>query len=176
MGRKTWSPPVFTGRMHEEIAADCLIPVEKADLTAQDELTGSDASLLICDDPLKIWTAESGRASILIDMKQVRQIAGVSHYPFPVLRHLLGGRPESRILAEFPSEYRISVSTDSETFTECAHGVFRVFGGEEIIGFEPCEARYVRLEILSTVGAASGLPAYREVPLSIGEITIYSPN
>ena len=176
MGRKTWSPPVFTGRAHRESAAADLIPIEKTDLTARDEMTGSDASPLLCDDPLKIWTAESGRASLLIDMQRVLRIAGVSHYPFPVLRHLLNGRPESRILAEFPSEYRISVSTDGAEYAECAAGIFRIFGGEEMIGFEPQEARYIRIEILSTVGAASGLPAYANVPLSISEITVYAPN
>ena len=139
-----------------------------------DELTGLDASFLLCDDPSKVWTNPKGRASILIDMQEIRKIAGFSHYPFSVTRELLKGISEPAKLAEFPSEYRISVSTDGKTFSEWDHGVFRIFGGEEIIPFEECESRYVRLEIISTVGCASGLTAYKAAPLTIGEITIYA--
>jgi len=172
-GRKTWSPPVYTGRPSASIPFDSLIPIDKSGFTAIDELTGSDASLLLCDDPSKVWSSEQGRASLLIDMKEIRKISGFSHYPFPVTREMLKGISEPAKLAEFPSEYRISVSADGKTFTECDRGVFRVFGGEEIIPFAECEARYVRLEILSTVGRAGGLAAHQDVPLTIGEVTLY---
>lgn len=173
-GRKTWSPPVYTGRRPAPDSRDFLISMDKSGCTATDETTGLDASLLLCDDPSMVWTSEQGRASILIDMKEIRTIAGFSHYPFPVTRELLKGSSTPAKLAEFPSEYRVSVSTDGKTFSEWDHGVFRIFGGEEIIPHEECEARYVRLEILSTVGCASGLTAYKAAPLTIGEITIYA--
>ena len=173
-GRKTWSVPVYTGRSAVPASYDSLVPMDKSRFTATDELTGREASLLLCDDPSKVWTSGSGRASILIDMKEEKIIAGLSHYPFPVMRETLKGISVPAKLAEFPSEYRISASTDGMNFTECDHGVFRVFGGEEIIPFAECEARYVRLEIFSTIGRVGGLPAYKDASLAIGEITIFS--
>ena len=106
-------------------------------------------------------------------MQRIDQIAAVSHYPFPVTREMLNRSPENKKIAEFPSEYRISVSTDGEEFTECDRGIFRIFGGEEMIRFDACEARFIRLEVLSTVGRASGLIAHANAPLTIGEITVY---
>ena len=65
----------------------------------------------------------------------------------------------SRWIKQFAHDYRISVSNDGETFTQVARGVFRSFGGEEIVRFAPCTARFLRLEILSTCGKASFFPS-----------------
>lgn len=54
-----------------------------------------------------------------------------------------------------------------------AEGLFRVFGGEEYIRFEKHPARYVKLEILSTCGAASERAQYKDVKIAIGELTLF---
>ncbi len=58
----------------------------------------------------------------------------------------------SRSDGSSPFHYAVSTSTDSESFTPRAEGVLRTFRGEEIIRFVRHNARYIRLEILSTAG------------------------
>ncbi len=174
-GRRTWTPPVYTGREYDAPANDDDIePIAKALMTAKDELTGEDASVLLNDDPKALFTAPAGRASILIDMQKVLSVAGVSHYPYSVTHQADKHLTVAQKVCKFPSEYRISVSTDGETFAECARGVFRVFGGEEIIRFAERNARFVRVEIFSTVGRASDLKDYAGAALSIAELTVYT--
>lgn len=173
-GRRTWTPPVYTGRAYDSSAKDDIEPIAKSGMTAKDELTGEDAAVLLSDDPRQLFTAPSGQASILIDMQQERKIAGVGHYPYIVTHQAQKHLTVPQKISGFPSEYRISVSTDGETFTECACGVFRIFGGEEIIRFDERDARYVRIEILSTVGRTSDLSAYKNASLSMAELTVYA--
>ena len=46
-------------------------------------------------------------------------------------------------------------------------------GGEEMISFPRHTARFVKLEILSTVGAASGRPERRGDPFLLSEFTLF---
>ncbi|MBQ2955969.1 MAG: discoidin domain-containing protein [Clostridia bacterium] len=176
MGRKTWSPPVWTGRKAEKPPENALYPLEKADMTAFDLADGREAGEIICDDPERVWTAEGAEASVLIDLMRERRVAAVSHYPVPLtyakLKKENASAPEK--MAGFLSRYRISVSRDGERFTPCAEGIIRTFGGEEIVRFDPQTARYVRVEMLSTVGRESGLPEYRDAKVSVGELTVFT--
>lgn len=174
-GRKTWSPPVWTGREFDAPPADKPVPVDKAGMTAVDLASGCGAELLICDDPDKYWTAEGVRAELLLDMHREEEICGIGHYPVPMTRELLeaAGIPAPAMLARFCSACRVSTSVDGANFSECANGLIRVFGGEEMIRFAPRSARFVKFEVLSTIGRASDLPAYADARPAIGELTIY---
>lgn len=170
-GRKTWSCPVFTGRPCDEQKVP-LTPVDKAGFTAVDELTGKTAPQLINDNPADPWRTERTTASVVIDMGRQEAVAGLSHYP-----QVLGGKHADNgpnILAQFPSGFRISTSLDGASYTPAAQGIFRVFGGEELIRFPSREARFVKLEIVSTCGAASLWEQYQDANVVIGELTVYT--
>jgi hypothetical protein len=70
-------------------------------------------------------------------------------------------------------DFRISTSTDGVTFEPRAEGLFRIFGGEEVIRFEEHAARYVRLEVFSTAGRASDYAQYADAKVSMAELTVY---
>jgi polygalacturonase len=60
---------------------------------------------------------------------------------------------------------------DGVEFSKKAEGIFRVFGGEEIIRMKPHRARYIRLEILSTTGKASMRKNFMDAALVLAELT-----
>ena len=82
-----------------------------------------------------------------------------------------GPLPLPKCFCRFPSVFRISSSTDGENFEFCEEGLFRVFGGEEIIRFAPRKARYVRLEILATVGKNSHRKAFADAGGVMAELS-----
>lgn len=174
-GRKTWSPAIWTGREPYQTHTDDLIPLCKTGFSAVDEDTGKDASAVLCEDPHLFWSAEGKTCSILIDMQEEKTIGGLGHYP----RVLLGqqmketGRKAPEFLAEFPCHYVISTSLDGKQFTKKAEGWFRTFGAEDIIRLENHQARYIRLEVLSTIGRNSHRKDFVDANVSIGELTPY---
>jgi hypothetical protein len=174
-GRKTWSPPIFTHRQPFTDNPRDLIPMNKEGFTAVEENTGEDVSVLLCNDPFQEWKAKSGTCSILIDMQEEKVVTGLGHYPRFITRPMLkeeGVEPCWKI-AEFPSRYRVSTSSDGEAFVKRAEGNFRIYGGEEIIRFTNCRARYIRLEILSTVGRFSERKDFFDCPVAMAELTPY---
>ena len=175
-GRKTWSVPVWTGRAPYQAQNDDLYPLDKKGFTAVEEESGLSASCLLSNDPYQMWTSQGETCSILIDMKEEKQICALGQYP-PLLlgRHVkeMDLQPKT-YLAEFPFRYRISTSTDGETFTLRSEGVFRVCGGEEIIRFADHSARYIRLEVLSNYGKNSHRKEFMSAPISMAELTPFA--
>ena len=51
--------------------------------------------------------------------------------------------------------------------------MYSEFGGEQIIRIKPVEARWVRLNVLSTTGSASRNPGYTDKEVRIGELDVY---
>ena len=174
-GRKTWSCPVWTGRAVDEKNTDTLVPLDKSGFTAVEEVSEADASKLLNDDPEDTWFSEGTTCNICIDMQQEQQIAGLSHYPriLDKKKANLGVEEIPAELAHFPYAYRVSTSCDGNAFKTRASGVFRIFGGEEIIRFDRHSARFVKLEILSTVGFNSERRQYRDANIALAELTVY---
>lgn len=173
-GRKTWSCPVFTGRTLREEKPP-LSPIDKSRFTALDETDGADASVLFCDDPTKEFTSSGTTVSILLDMKREYELVAFGHYARMLEQKKIraeGLLPADK-LCELPSAYRLSLSCDAERFQTVSEGLFRTFGGEEILYFPACRARFVRLEILSSVGLASQRPAFAEARIVMAELTPY---
>ena len=175
-GRRTWSPPVFTGRAPKKIPAYPISPIDKSDFTAIDETSGLDASLLLNDDPLEHWTSEKNRAEIVIDMQKAETVCALGMHPRLVWRELMndsyGGTPP--ILAEFPVEFEIYTSLDGAEYNICESGVFRRFATEEIIRFDERTARFVKLKILSNAADFKGTHEFPDSKITIGELTIYT--
>ena len=174
--RKTWSSPVWTGREFDDFShIEKLKPIDKNGWTAFDEITSSDASAVINDNPKDVWGGKAETASIIIDMKEEKQIAAVGHYAPPVFRFELmeADIPIESVVTEFACEYKISTSCDGKEYEEAKSGYIRAFGGEDVLAFEPKAARYVRFEVLSTVGADSERKEFEGKKVKIGELSIF---
>jgi len=172
-GKHTWSVPVWTGREFDGQQGAALTPVAKAGMTALEETEGTDAAVLLNDDPGQPFFANSNTCSILLDMGKVQKLAalGVYHIMLDVKALRAAGLQGKDRLTELPAGYRLETGLTLETMRQQAEGVFRVFGGEELIAFPKHEARYVRLRILSNVGTESGRPNYKNCRVGIAELT-----
>ena len=79
----------------------------------------------------------------------------------------------SDLVSEFLAGYRISLSDDGESFTPVAEGyVQKTFNGY-FARFEKQSARYVKLELLESIGAAYGRYHYPEAKIQLGEVDFY---
>jgi hypothetical protein len=183
MGRYTWSCPVWTGLPFEQKKKQKkLSPLDKKEMTCVDEISGEDASLLINDDPLTPWHSDQTQASLLFDLGKEESVAAFSFYPrFLTWKELnetntLGLKrdmlPPTK-LKEYPSKYRLWASIDGEHFERVTEGIFRNFGLEEPLSFDQTKARYLRLEILETVGRAWQRAEFADAGITMGEITFW---
>ena len=174
-GRKTWSAPIWTGRAVDVASRAAMVPIGKEGFTAVDASSGADASRLLNDTPEDPWFSEGTSCSICIDMGKANAISGIGVYHRILERAKLAaqGISTSQVLSQLPYEYRLSTSLEGTVFEEKASGLFRIFGEETVIPFAEHSARFVKLEILSTVGANSGLPAYLDANITLAELTVF---
>ena len=175
--KRTFSPPVFCSRPVIPYVIDDLSPIEKNGFKIYDKC-GSDASALIDDDTFTEWHSESGKCELVIDAGKIRKISALGSYsprieaPVPPPPNV--GPIQAMMKGGFALEYVISASRDGEKYDECARGIFRTFAGEEIVRFkEACEARYVKLEVLSTAGKRLGRKPYDTLPLKLCELSLF---
>jgi hypothetical protein len=175
LGRKTWSPPVFTGRSVDPCEEFKLSPMDKSKMNVRCAKTGELLNQLINDDPNACAEFPSGTASLVVDMGEKREISAISQYAPPVeyMELRSAGKSTSPAIAVFAAEYKVSVSTNGVDFSPVADGIFRSFAGEEFVKLDKCHARYVKLDVLSTTGKYSDLPEFANSPLRLAEITVY---
>jgi len=180
-GCRTWSMPVWTGRACDRYVEPTLTPVDMSRATAVDALTGCDASAAIDGDVTHTWEGQTGKASIVIDLHDVHEVTALGNYPRIVARPSKTEDPEAWAkwredtdTATIPTAYAIYTSTDGVSYEKQTEGIFRTFGGENIVTFARTNARYVRLDILSTVGADALPHLYGDVKCSIGNLTVFS--
>ena len=167
-GMRTWSAPVWTGRAFDQ----CPLPafegkaIDKKDWSIQSD-SGTDPEKVINGDPKTPWIADGTSATLTIDMKIAQTVCGFGYYP------QIPERGESGGYAHYISDYEYSVSVDNVRYEKVASGMYREFGGEQIVRITPVEARWVRLKVLSTTGSASRKPGYTDKEVRIGELDIY---
>lgn len=176
MTRRTWSPAIWTGRPPRGTSASPLLkPIDKLGFTATEAKSGTAANELVSDNPEESFVTEDGTPELVIDMNREETVAALGHYPRMIRRKLMkdwyGGTPP--VLAEFPSLFRISTSLDGISYEYAAEGQFRIFGSEEIIEFPERKARFVKLEILSSVGKFKG-GEFEAAGVAIGELTLFT--
>lgn len=174
-GRRTFSPPVFTGRKAEKYSDPGYKEIDKSAFTAVDLATGRDAGVLVNGDPNDIFVGKK-TAEILIDMQKTRRVCAMGVYsPRCVAQELkeAGIKVHERI-ASFVCEYAVSTSTDGEIFTEAARGRLRVYGNEEIVPFPSRNARYVKFSALGTVGAYRGTGKLKDANVMIAELSLFT--
>lgn len=179
-GRRTWSMPVRTGRACDQYVEPTLTLMDLSAATAVDLLTGCDASAAIDGDVSHVWEAQTGKASIVIDLQDVHTVSALGNYPRIVARPSQSADPEAwatwredDYTATMPTAFAIYTSPDGISYEKKSEGIFRMFGGENIVTFEPTRARYVRLDILSTVGADALPHLYGNAKCSIANLSIF---
>jgi len=156
-GRRTWSVPVWCERAYDTHREPKIKPLDATELRAF--YNGCETPKVINGNPYDSLLTEGSYAEITMELGKERRICAVGYYPHVVLRDEKKGpnwttADES---AGLVSHYRIMTSLDGESYTERKSGTCQALGSEEIIEFEPCEARYVRFVALGTVGSSSGI-------------------
>lgn len=176
-GLRTFSPPVWTGRAPDaRVTFDDLAPMDMTGATATDLSNGADAAAAIDGSANTPYTAGGKAPAILIDLGEEKEIAALGHLPTRVVRPAVNwenwGPDDTAVTV--PAHFAVSVSCDGEHFTEVANGVCRVFGSENIVRFAPVCARYVRFDVLDTVGANSHRESIADAPASIGNLALFA--
>jgi hypothetical protein len=141
-----------------------------------DILTGNDAARLINRDVNDFWEADSNEACVIIDLKEEQKISALGNYPRRVTRESSPydlTKFSTRITAGFPTKIRVSASLDGNDYTVCAEAICRVFGDEQIITFNTVTARYIKFEVLSTVGKDNVPKPYADTHITIGNISLF---
>ena len=175
MGKKTWSMPVFTGRDYDKEEMKELTPIPEADY----DVFGADGvalDVLKNRDLFDSVRFNTATPELTIVLREERAISAVGITHLKINNVVIKDRGE-RIpdyLSEFVSKYRISVSTDNVKYTDVKEGRILVFGDEVILDFDPINAKYVKLCVLSTVGGESDCPKYKDAPARISEISLFS--
>ena len=174
-GNRTISCPVYTTRAGDDTASLApLQPIDAKDFTAVETVSGKDASVAINGDPLDTFHADQKTASVLIDMKNEKSISAVGLVSPYVLRIKVGDHYEtSEPIESIPCRIAIYTSADGVHFEKRTDACCRIFADEEIYRFAPTKARFVRFDILETVGSFSGNPDYLDAKAAIGNLTIF---
>lgn len=175
-GRKTWSAPIWTGRAFDPLdQTEGLVALDKSGFTAFDEVSGKQADILLNNISTESYESGCTMPSIVIDMQREQTICAVGHVaPIMIRRPLMdAGVDLAARTAQFVSRLRISTSCDGEHYTPCCERIARMFGREEIFRFPETTARYVKFEVLSSVGRESDYPQFEGATVSIAELTIF---
>ena len=112
---------------------------------------------------------------MIVDLgsSKIIKALGLYHPIFNIAKLKADNVNLSDAVAQYAADFMISVSTDGRDFKKCLDGVFRSFSGEEVLRFDPCEARYIKLEIFSTTGKRTCIPEFENAPLAIAEISVF---
>lgn len=173
-GRRTFSPPVWCGREFDEFKEHSIVGIKSDDFCAYDAVSGKDASALLNFDVLNPWENGEKTASITVDMKNEQKISTLAYiHPTHPQKDAEDVHGRARFHAKFPRRYRISTSTDGVNYVTRAEGGFRTYVGEELICFDECDARYLRFDVLSTVGLEYERPAYVNATLHFGGLMFF---
>ncbi|MEG2596821.1 MAG: CehA/McbA family metallohydrolase [Oscillospiraceae bacterium] len=167
-GDRTWSAPIWTDNEPDKPLPPMLgkkIPIHEC--TVVSAIDGDHREKIMNGNPNDGWLSKTPHAEIIIDTGKVRNICGMGYY-----HHYVEVKNCTHV-AQLLARYEIEVSVDGITYTPVAHGNRRSYGGEQITHIPPCQARYLKFIALSSVGADRGIPKYKDVPVAIGELSVY---
>lgn len=176
-GNRTISCPVYTGRAYDDFEKlPAVRPLDMSGFSAVEADGGADASVVINGDLFTSYHSDKQTASILIDMKEERRITALGLFAPYVLRtnEKIGDHYKlTEAVESIPADVAIYTSKDGKVFEKQADAYCRIFADENIIRFAPTDARYVRFDVLSTVGRYSGKPKYADAKAAIGNLTLF---
>jgi len=183
-GLKTWSAPVWTGREFDrDRYFDTLSLIDTDGFTATDK-NGNDASIIFSRSALSFWRSEDTSDTITVDMQREVTFSAIKlrapEYDYMELRREnkeknTGLRePDIRpLMAEYPAEYRIYASLDGESYTLLADKRSASFGNGDLSYFDKTTARYLKIELLTTMGKYSCRPEYQDAKIGVGELELF---
>ena len=174
-GRRTWSPPVFTGREYDVYTNDGLIPIDSGEYTLCDK-DGCAVPALSDGNVHTNATFDEGACELIFDFGRARSVAALGNYAPLIDIQKLRAEGISPVMptSSFAVDYEISTSLDGESWEICKTGLFRAFAGEDIVRFAKRDARMVKLKINSTTGKRYGKKPYSDMPLVIAELSLFS--
>ena len=174
-GNRTISCPVYTGRDYDDFdKLPAVQPLNMTDFCATEAESGADASVVINSDPFTTYHSDKETASILIDMKDLKRISAIGLFAPFVLRKRVDDHYElSEAIESIPAEIAIYTSKDGKSFEKQKDAYCRIFADEDIIRFAPVDARYIRFDVLSTVGRYSGKPQFADAKAAIGNLAVF---
>ncbi len=172
-GRRTFSPPVWCGRAFDKFTEPKLTKIESKEFEVKENVSGKDAYKLFDFDVNEPFETGEKNASIVIDMKREEDISALVYVnPTQPAKKPNDAWVRTRFHVKYPRRYRISVSLDGKEYITCAEGGIRTYGSEEIIKFKKQRARYVKFDVLSTVGLEYERKTYRDVTLHLGGLML----
>ena len=172
-GRHTWSCPVWCGRPFDTLSNNELEPIDMSDAKAFCD--GVRANKLICGDPTDSYHCGQPRPTIVIDLGKEKEISGFGYFPHIIMRNPEKG-PQWRTSHEsrnIVSHYKLYSSVDGESYTLLSEKYCQYLGDENVIEFPERTARYIKMEVLSTVGANSGQTDMTDCQALIGELSLF---
>ena len=174
-GRRTWSCPVFCSRPYDEYIEPCVTPLDQSEFTAYDETAGCDAEQVLFGDHVHPYESENKRTSIIIDMKEKREISALGYATPRMPRTAPTAHGECVINhVRYPRRIRISTSDDGINYREVFSGGIKTYSDEEIFEFTKHNARYVKFEVLKTVAEEYGRKEYLGCGLLLGIVTLFT--
>ena len=177
---KTYSAPVFLGRKYDEhLNCSDLTRLDKSGVSvAYASSEGADA-LLNCDIRTP-WYTGSDSAEVVFDMGEVTELTALrlwEHYfgkSDLEKQNELGIEFTAQFLAEHLSEFRISLSLDGENYVTVAERCMQKTYDGFYARFPRQSARYVKLELLSSMGKESGRSKRKNAKIKLGEVDFYN--
>lgn len=166
-GDRTWSPPIFTSNLPDEplnLPKGHKIPLEECKILSA---TGKNPEKIINGNPNDGWLSEKMPGEILVDLGKMRKVCGMGYY-----HHFVEVKNCTHV-AQLLGKCKVEASLDGLQFHEVMRRSIRSYGSEQVTPFAPCEARYLRVTLLTSVGMERGTPKYRDIPAAVGELCFY---
>ena len=172
LGRKTWSMPIWTSR---EFDKPKVFEGKAIDMSSFSAKTAKkDAKVAINNDPFDPFFSDEKLPSVVIDMKEEREISALSYYPRIVLRQNQPAGWNTRDEAKtVVSRFKVYTSLDGESYAEVASKTCQVLGSETFVSFSKTRARFVKFEVLGNVGIDTRRANYADTETVIGNISLF---
>ena len=174
LGRRTWSPPVWCSRPFDEYIAPNVEPIDNSGFTAYDTAGKCECNGVLSGDITSYYESPVKNASIVIDMKEEKEISALGYITPRMPRTAPSAHGECVVNhARYPRRIRISTSIDGENYEVVYNGGIRIYAGEEIFEFASSTARFVKLDIVTTIGDEYGRAEHKIPHSLIGLIELY---
>ncbi len=174
LGRRTWSTPVWCSRPFDEYIEPSVELIDNSRFTAHDIAADVECKSILSGDITSYYESPVKNASIVIDMNEQREVAALGYTTPRMPRTAPSAHGECVVNhARYPRRIRISTSLDGENYETVYTGGIHTYGGEEIFEFKSSNARFVKFDVVATIGDEYGRDEYKIPQALIGLIELY---
>ncbi len=177
---KTYSAPVFLGRPYDEhLNCSDLTRLDKSGVVVASATSEGAEALLNCD-PTNPWYTDSESAEVVFDMGRVTELSALRlwehYYGKPELekQNELGVEFTAQFISEYLSHFRVLLSTDGVNYDLVADRYMQKVYNGVYARFQRQSARYVKLELLNSIGNECGRSARKHAKIKLGEVDFYN--